>query len=112
MLMMATGAAAQQTVVNNQELEGKTVRRLVFDRENIKAVMSDGSTVENVKQMKATVVKTSGISSPRATDGDQGAWRRDAATYDLQGRRVSPATGRKKPAGVYVQKGKKKIQRP
>ena len=109
LLAIVANGHAQQTQVNNQDMGNLTVRRIVFDREDIKVVLSDGTSVNNVTQMKASIDKAAGIEAPKAEVGAK-SWG-DKTAYDLQGRRLAPADARKARQGVYVvRQGKRSVK--
>lgn len=85
-------AYAQQTTINNQLVEGMTVRRIVFDREKVEVTLSDGSTMTGVANMRAKIDKSAGIDAPTVSANSKGPTK----VYDLQGRALpkTSATGR------------------
>lgn len=59
---MAAWAAPVQTVtVNEEEISGKAVERILFDCEKVTVVFDDGSTIEEVNTLKL-LIGASGVS--------------------------------------------------
>ena len=101
--MIGTTFAAAQTANN-----GKVVKKILFDRENVTMVYADDSFDANVAA--ATVTKgspeTTAVKAQDKASGTKTARR----WYTLDGRRMNTAP-RSNSKGVYVVKEEKKVRK-
>lgn len=100
---IAVTAVAQQTVVNGLTFGAKVgVRHILFDRERVTVVMSDGTKVDSVRRLKTQVDVSAGIDIPLSDVGAMS--RRSDGIYDLLGRRMNVSDSSALRPGVYVRR--------
>ena len=101
--MMGTAFATAQTADN-----GKVVRRILFDRENVTMVYDDNSFDEHVETATVTKGKPE-TTAVKAQDKSSGT-KTARSWYTLDGRRMNtaPLSNSK---GVYVVKEEKKVRK-
>ena len=76
---------------------GKSVKRITFDREQVNIIYADGSTDEKVSNVKVT--KQEKTTYVKDVNSNLNKQKGKVAVYDLQGRRVSNVA---KGKGVFI----------
>lgn len=103
MLTVAFAASAQQRAVDEN---GNTVKRLIFDRENVTAIYDSGDSTNHLQSIAITRQSESGpnvgivVPSPVEADGE-------TMYYDLNGRPMKVIDH----PGVYIEKKGKRTRK-
>lgn len=103
-LFLAFGSLSVQAQHMAVAKNGKQVKRITFDRENVSVIYSDETSEENVTDFKVRRNVTTGISTAKGVQDSKGA----ARWYTVDGRRLQ---AQPKEKGVYIKREGQRVRK-